>query len=276
MISPVLAHGTALVTAFVVVCAISGCEDGPAWKSVQYKVIDMARASESDALLPGDLWDKIEGVGAASSVSAGGGGHGGGGGGGHDGGGGGHGGGAASAPSSNKRLVEFAAVKAYLREKTPGTLAPRAVALEFGEGGGTVDFSKYAGPRVGAFYVVVEFSKPQEEGEVFKAYFLSSAPTASLGGRRHGAGCDRYYDITSYVEKTMTEEGMLVSSSEMRHAFALGGTLFLARGKGSRVKVARITFTDSRAPSTAHCPVLKPRSAPVEQEHGEHGSSEHG
>jgi hypothetical protein len=102
-----------------------------------------------------------------------------------------------------------------------------------------------------------------------------------LGGRRHGAGCDRYYDITSYVEKTMTDEGMLVSSSEMRHAFALGGTLFLARGKGSRVKVARITFADSRAPSSAQCPVLKPRAAPVEQEHGEpeHGepsASEHG
>jgi hypothetical protein len=272
------AGAAALVAAFG---AVAGCGGGPSWKKTKFTPVNLARESAPEIQVPSSLWDKLEEIGrepdkakgakasspkdaraneaagadaaaneAATGDAA--------------------GKEAARAESVGKeageakkegsekgavavsrpRYTEFAPIKAFLYEKTEGTLSSGAVELDFGQGGGELDFARYLSGRRGSFYLAVEPAEALVD-EPFKAYFLSGAPETPIGGRKHGSGCGVFYDVTSFFRKSMSGAGILVNTTEMRHAFALGGTLFVGYAKGSKLLVAQLTMRDSRAPAAA-------------------------
>lgn len=251
-----------LAIAAALAASAVACSGEKSWRTQEFERRDLTREASVDVDLPVELWDKLDQIGregahgaaAAGShgdakPSAGGehGGGGGGGGGGEHGGGGGHGGG----PPGGARPTEFASIKVYLYPKAAGALAAGPTALDFGEGGGEVDFADYLTERRGSFYVAIELAEELKE-EPFKAYFLSNAKSARIGAVRHGGGCGSYYDVTSYFKRAMKGAGFLVSAADFRHAYALGGTFFLGYVKDGALRVSQVTFRDSRAPE-AEC-----------------------
>ena len=233
----------ALALACAAAFAAVACDRGPSWKKIEFEPRDLASESADGVSLPPELWDKLQEIAqserskpeveeAGKKKSE----------------------GEPAQPAKGVRApAEFAPVTAYLYEKTPGALEGKALRLNFGEGGGQIDFARYLSERKGAFYVAIEIPEDLKD-EPFKAYFLSDAPAVRVGDSKVGAGCGRYFDVTTFFKKSMAGPGMLLASSGFRHAYALGGTLFLAYAKQNRLKVSQLTFLDSRAkPARLRC-----------------------
>ena len=214
------AAGAASSVAFLSLALFaSGCRSGADWRAQPFEARDLARASAPDVELPTGLWDKLEG--------------------------------------DHHGVTEFAPIKAFLYEKTPGVLRGPPVELDFGEGGGEIDFAEYLTDHRGTFLVEIDFSGDANDSseEPYQAYFLSNAVETTIGERRHGAGCAAYFDVTTHVRQAMKAGGLMVNTSDLRHAFALGGTLFFARKSKANLRLAQITFRDSRVPA-ARCRTL--------------------
>ena len=209
------------------------------WRSHSFVTRDLSRAP-AEVRLPRELWEKIEDLGRGGEAAGKGGG-----GGGHEGGAapaeGGHGGG--SEHKSNVATV-FASLKVYLIEKNPGILRDGNTKIEFGPGGGEIDFRDFVEAHNGSFYFTAEFM-PDLKDAVQSVYFMSNGVERKIGSETYGAGCDTYFNISNAFDKALKGTGFLVNTTEGRHIAALAGNYFFAASHEGKLYLASLTIKDS-------------------------------
>lgn len=147
--------------------------------------------------------------------------------------------------------TEFVALKAFMIEKNRGILGRENFELRFPVGGGEIDMSDFVQPLKGSFYFVTEFL-PETDAKAKKVFFLSNSTERTLVGTTVGAGCDKYYDVTSAFDRAEKGSGFLVNTTEGRHVGALAGTYFFTAYDGGKMKIATLVVRDSRF-RTLHC-----------------------
>lgn len=153
-----------------------------------------------------------------------------------------------------KSIVEtdLKPVAVYLIEQSHGVLGGRNHKIQFGPGGGEMDLRDFVHEDRGAFRVVFEFAPELDPKTIKRVWYLSNARKRRVGSDTVGAGCSTYMDISSVVNKSLKDQGLLVAIGDGRHVSALAGTYFFSTKSGSRIEVSRITIYDS-SKRALHC-----------------------
>jgi hypothetical protein len=153
-----------------------------------------------------------------------------------------------------KSIVEtdIKPIAVYFIEQSHGVLGGRNHKIQFGPGGGEIDLRDFVQEDRGAFRVVFEFAPEIDPKIAKRVWYLSNARKRRLGSDSVGAGCATYMDISSVVNKSLKEEGLLVAIGDGRHVSALAGTFFFSVKNGMRTEVSRVTIYDS-SKRALHC-----------------------
>lgn len=200
----------------------------------------------AEVKIPVALWDEIEGkhgheaAGAAHEASGGGGG-----------GGGEHGGGSGEAAGGEAEGADggalFAPVDVILKEKNKGVLSNPEIHIRLPRGGGEIDLSRFMGSTAGSFFVNFEFPE-NEEGSAPRVWFVSRARKRRIDREIWGAGCNKYFEITSGLAKMIKKEGGLkANTTRQRHLSVLGGTFLFNFKKDSQSYLTQVTFIDANS-----------------------------
>lgn len=140
----------------------------------------------------------------------------------------------------------------YLIEQSHGVLGGRNHKIQFGPGGGEIDLRDFIQEDRGAFRIVFEFAPELDPKAVKRVWYLSNARKRRLGADTVGAGCASYMDISSVVNRSLNDDGLLVAIGDGRHVSALAGTFFFSTKNGTRTEVSRVTVYDS-SKRALHC-----------------------
>lgn len=253
----------------IMICLLlSACnkgEDRPFYDDPEAKQIIIDQ-TPLDFKVPSSLWDAIEALATDSTAAAGGGGHGAApaapSGGEH---------GAAPAPAAGhgepakqagaatgsaaglkeevKEAVSipvvFTNLGVYLKEKTEKTLKKDAYHIQLPKGGGEVDFANLVGERNGSFFLAFDLESFKEASD-FKIYFVSEVKKRKVGEEILGAGCNKYFDVTSLFTKTQKEKGLLINTTRLRHLSVLGGHFVFVGKKEKQIFLSQLSFKDSK------------------------------
>jgi hypothetical protein len=148
---------------------------------------------------------------------------------------------------------DYFAFHVYLKEKTPGILNNRnGYDLSFSAGGGLLNFQDYLQNRKGSFYFGFKPELQIQKDDIFKVYYLSNAKVVSIDKEPHGAGCDKYMDVSDYFRSKMAKEGILLNTTEGRHIALMAGTYFFATSLKGKLYLSQLTIRDSRF-KKSHC-----------------------
>lgn len=207
--------------------------------------------ANSSAKIPEKLWDSIENVGQLPAAGAKE----------HKTADDGHGAGGSEATASNpkreqslgssRKPVEFKPIKVFLIEENRGVLGGKNHRIEFGPGGGEIDLRDFVRSDFkGAFRVAFEFEPTRNEKATSAVYYVSNAIKRKVSTDPYstvwGAGCNKYFNISSRFDKAMRSNGYLVHTNENRHLSALAGTYVFAVSGDLSIGVAQVTIKDSR------------------------------
>ncbi len=213
-----------------------GCEKEPQWKQRAY-VQHSSGSAVGELRLPEAMWKQLidperplkSHIGHASEAAA----------------------TATPTPEKDsavaKSIVEtdLKPVAVYFIEQSHGVLGGRNHKVQFGPGGGEIDLRDFVQEDRGAFRVVFEFAPDLDPKIAKRVWYLSNARKRRLGKDTVGAGCATYMDISSVVNHSLKDDGLLVAIGDDRHVSALAGTFFFSTKNGSRIEVSRVTIYDS-------------------------------
>lgn len=142
----------------------------------------------------------------------------------------------------------FSEISVSLVQKNDGIIKNGAVKIFLPKGGGTVDLSQFVEDQGGTFYVGFDFADFKDAIEK-KVLFVSGARKRKIGGKIFGAGCNQYFDITDSFFKQMKHEGIKVNTTQDRYLSILGGTFLFAAKNSTDIRIAQVTFKNSKTPS---------------------------
>ncbi len=147
----------------------------------------------------------------------------------------------------NKNSILFIPITVVLHESNPEVLETEEIRIALPRGGGKIDLSEYLGSKVGSFFVRFEFPKESPLRNI-QSFFISQARKRKIDGEIHGAGCNKFMDITSYVAKENAGAGIKVNTTRDRHSTVLGGHFIFAGKKDIHTFLAQVSFIDSKNP----------------------------
>ncbi len=115
--------------------------------------------------------------------------------------------------------------------------------------GGRVDLASYIKRGQGSFFIQVSLSDLRGEiPEINKVYFVSHTKKFDSEERPNGLGCDKFFDVTTFVATKMMDAALEVFVNDLRHLTLLGGTfLFVAKVDGGEA-LGALHIVDSRFP----------------------------
>jgi hypothetical protein len=151
-----------------------------------------------------------------------------------------------------------------LKEKNPGVLREKDISIQFPRGGGEVDLAQYVNDKQGSFFLRFDFEKANNMEINQKIFFISQNRKRKLDGIIHGSGCKSFFNVKAYVSKMNDKEGILLNTTQLRHLSVLGGTFLFANVGPHEIRMAQITFKDSKHPQYFCEPT--PKKTPAEKE----------
>jgi hypothetical protein len=131
-----------------------------------------------------------------------------------------------------------------LKEKNSGVLKEPEIRISLARGGGKIDLAEYLGQVSGTFFLKFEMEefKPFEKMDVF---FVSKSRKRKVDGEEWGAGCGKIFSLKSFMTKVGLEKGIEVNTTRARHVSLLAGHFVFGWNDGKRMKITRVSFTDS-------------------------------
>lgn len=209
----------------LLLCAIFGvgCGKTPlGYQRHSYSTRNMP-STGADVRLPVGLWNKIEAVQRGSDESV----------------------------TGLEIESEFMPIKVFLIEKNKGILGGRNHELFFSEGGGEIDLKDFVADQKGTFFIAFEPVAASTDAPP-RVFYLSNATQRTLGRETLGAGCNKYFELTTAFSVAMKSDGIQANSTDGRHVSALAGTYFFAVPQAGKLHLAQVTIKDSRYRSL-HC-----------------------
>lgn len=212
-------------------CLVS-CEEKHAYISDKKTVVNMSSSIE-DVGLPTSLWEELQAVYEPLALDK-----------------------STSEEQGSKAKLEiptaFFGFKVYLVEKTRGVIKGGNQEFVFGQGGGVLRLEDYLNEKRGTFYLGLVPDLEMGDKDILHVYYLSNTKTVEIDGKIHGAGCDRYLDITDYFAKSMKKDGFILNTSGGRHISLLAGSYFMAASVKGKLYLSQLTISDSRY-KPRHC-----------------------
>lgn len=114
-------------------------------------------------------------------------------------------------------------------------------------GGGTVDLADYVTPLKGLFRMKIKLENDHHELQnPSHVYFISQSKERTVGEEKYGAGCGKYFDITSFFNAKMARGGFELYSADQRYLNVVRGTFVFVSYAPDALQLASLTFYDSR------------------------------
>lgn len=195
---------------------ITGCTNNSVFEKAKYKEVKTSEMSE-DIKIPSAAWDLLELKNAEHEAVV-------------------------------ARPLIFAEISVSLVQKNDGIIKNGAAKISLPKGGGIIDLAQFVEDQNGTFYVGFDFADFKDAKDK-KVLFVSGAKKRKIGGKIFGAGCNQYFDITDSFFKQMKSEGLKVNTTQDRYLSVLGGTFLFAAKNDTDVRIAQVTFTNSKKPS---------------------------
>lgn len=164
---------------------------------------------------------------------------------------------------------EYVPMTVRLIEKpdNKGILQSHDHQLFFGAGGGVIDLADFVENRRGSYYLQIEFGKGKADEnndvvpkdfskETVKVFYLSNSRRRKWDGKIIGSGCYKYYDITSFFEKSMKANGFLLNTTDHLDVTTIGGSFFFAAQINKTLYISQLSIKDSRFHSIQCRPML--------------------
>ena len=93
-----------------------------------------------------------------------------------------------------------------------------------------------------------------------KVYFVSNAKEISIQGQKFGAGCGRFFDITTFFQQKLSSQGFELAAAGGRYLGQALGSFYFVLVKLSGIYVGATSLIDTRYPDV-HC--LEPERGAV-------------
>lgn len=114
-------------------------------------------------------------------------------------------------------------------------------------GGGTIDLEDVVTPLKGSFHLSVKMEDDRHiDQTVHRVYFISQTKKRTIEKEEYGAGCGKFFDITSYYASTVRSPGATLYTADQRYVSVLGGTFVFVSHTAEALQLASLTFMDSR------------------------------
>lgn len=172
-------------------------------------------------------------------------------------------------PMIDEVSKEYVPLTVVLSEKpdNKGILQSHDHQLYFGPGGGVVDLADFVENRRGSYNLKVIFGKGKPDGskedplndlskESVKVFFLSNSRRRRWEGKLIGSGCTKYFDITSFFEKSMKASGFTLNTTDHLDVTSLSGSFFFAAQVNKTLYISELSIKDSRFNSLQCRPML--------------------
>lgn len=118
--------------------------------------------------------------------------------------------------------------------------------FDFKEFGGFIDFDVYLDrSTTGSFKLYFNFPDLADISKM-KVYFLSWTNQYQKDGEPFGNGCGNFYDITSYFNKTILKDGLLLHTKDYRYLDLAAGRLYFINYTDKKIQLAQVTLTDKK------------------------------
>jgi hypothetical protein len=147
----------------------------------------------------------------------------------------------------NKPRVVFSPVRLQMKERNSGVLTQENINIQFPRGGGEVDLAQFVTDKRGSFFVNFKFENGNTPESSY-VFFVSRNRKRRVDGSILGSGCKSFHEIKNYLGKVDKEGGILVNTTRLRHLSVLGGSFVFANVTGKEVRLAQISFKDSKNP----------------------------
>jgi hypothetical protein len=122
-----------------------------------------------------------------------------------------------------------------------------AVQIDTPTGGGVIDLSDFLTPLRGSFRLkLIAKTDKDHVAENLRVVFISGAKHRVVDGQDFGAGCSKYMEVTSYLNKSSS--GLTLYTADQRYLSVIGGTFVLFSFSPEGISVGSVTFGDSRFP----------------------------
>ncbi len=143
------------------------------------------------------------------------------------------------------RVKRFFPLQVYLVEKTKGVLGGADHLIKFDKGGGQLDLAKYIKYDRGTFLFAFDFELPEGVKD-YHVFFVSRARKRKIEGEIFGAGCKKFFDLTSFYNKVISKSGIEANVTRARHISLLGGTYVIWYTYRAAIYMTQVTVVDSR------------------------------
>lgn len=162
------------------------------------------------------------------------------------------------AVSIPRRLLEL---DVFLEEQNEGTLV-QDTRFSLPAGGGTINLAEYVnkGKGVFNFRVVPKVETYDAQLEDLKVYFVSNAKKLAIQGKNYGAGCGKFFDVTTFFQQQLSKDGYELAAAGGRYLGQTIGSFYFVLVKISGIYVGATSLIDTRYPKI-HC--LEPERGAV-------------
>ena len=116
-------------------------------------------------------------------------------------------------------------------------------------GGGAIDLKDYVKGTKGSFFVSFKWAKtttPDQPLSSIKIFYLSQAKKRKIDDENFGAGCDRYMDVTSFIQSL--SPGLKVNATSQRYVSVLAGIYYFVGFEKEKIYLGALKIMDSRHP----------------------------
>jgi hypothetical protein len=114
-------------------------------------------------------------------------------------------------------------------------------------GGGEIDLSEFTTGVKGTFFVEFDFEE-DKDFDSLRVFYVSKAKKRKLDGQLWGGGCKAAFNIKKYYRSHLQKRKFAVNTTDFRHLTTLGGHFVFSSKLKRQVKMAQVTFKDSKNP----------------------------
>lgn len=133
-----------------------------------------------------------------------------------------------------------------LKPSGSGHVLEQGVRFQVPASGGSLDLAKVIPDSRGTFHMQFKVKDDEGAGRI-RVFYLSNAVRRQVFDQDHGAGCDKWMELTSWFMKQL-KKPLELAATEQSYVSVVSGVWIFAVLKDTHLNMATLNISDSRFP----------------------------
>lgn len=139
----------------------------------------------------------------------------------------------------------FLPIQVKLTGLQSGVVQDDVVQIQFPNGGGNLDLSKFL-RKQGTFTFEIVHPTTPADIELFDVVFVSNMHSREIDSELHGVGCGRAIRLKDQYDKLSHRSQLTVNTTDARHLHVIGGQFVLVYKRSNQYYLTHINVFDSK------------------------------